>query len=58
MLGAMTTKIPRKYFSELGRKSAKARMEKISPKERSDIASEAAKARWAKAKKKKGGAAC
>jgi hypothetical protein len=41
----------RAYFSKLGRKSAKARMTKISPKERARIASEAAKARWAKLKK-------
>ena len=36
------------FFSELGRKSAKARMKKIPPEERKRIASEAAKARWAK----------
>jgi hypothetical protein len=34
------------YFSKLGRKSAKARMKKITPEERTRIASEAAKARW------------
>jgi hypothetical protein len=39
------------YFSKLGRKSAKARMRKISPKERARIASKAANARWAKTKK-------
>jgi hypothetical protein len=42
-----------KYFSGLGRKSAKARMKKISAKQRSEIASNAAKARWAKKKRKK-----
>jgi hypothetical protein len=40
------------YFSKLGRKSAKARMKKISAKQRSEIASNAAKARWAKRKRK------
>jgi hypothetical protein len=34
------------YFSALGRKSAKARMKKISAKRRHEIASKAAKARW------------
>lgn len=42
----------RRYFIEQGRKggkkSAKARMAKISPEERSEIASNAAKARWKK----------
>jgi len=45
------------YFSRLGKKSAKARMQKISADERSRIASEAARARWAQ-EKKKGGASC
>lgn len=36
------------YFSRMGKKSARARMEKIPPAERKRIASEAAKARWAK----------
>jgi hypothetical protein len=36
------------YFSELGRKSAKARMKKITPKERTRIAREAANARWSR----------
>jgi len=40
------------YFSKLGKKSAKARMRKLTPEERSRIASTAAKARW----QKKGGA--
>jgi hypothetical protein len=39
------------YFSQLGKKSATARMKKIPAKKRSRIASAAAKARWAKAKK-------
>jgi len=45
------------YFSSLGKKSGKARIKKITPEERSRIASEAAKARWAKqnAKGKKRG---
>jgi len=37
-----------KYFSAMGRKSAKARMKKLSAKRRSEIASNAAKSRWAK----------
>ena len=37
-----------RYFSRLGKKSAKARMEKISPEERKRIAVNAAKARWSK----------
>jgi hypothetical protein len=41
------------YFSKLGRKSAKARMKKISAKRRREIASNAAKARWKKKKRKK-----
>jgi hypothetical protein len=36
------------YFSRLGKKSARARMEKIPPDERKRIASAAAKARWQK----------
>jgi hypothetical protein len=36
------------YFSKMGKKSAKARMKKISPAERKRIASEAAKARWSR----------
>jgi hypothetical protein len=36
------------YFSKLGRKSAKARMKKITPAERTRIAREAAKARWSR----------
>jgi hypothetical protein len=41
------------YFAALGRKSVKARMKKISAKRRSEIASNAAKARWKKRKRKK-----
>jgi hypothetical protein len=41
------------YFSKLGKKSATARMKKIPAKKRSRIASAAAKARWAKAKKER-----
>ena len=40
------------YFASMGRKSAKARMRKISPAERKRIASNAAKARWAKKARK------
>jgi hypothetical protein len=39
------------YFSRIGKKAAKARMEKLSPKERRRIATEAARARWAQPKK-------
>jgi len=38
------------YFSRMGKKSAKARMRKISPAQRKRIARTAAKARWAKRK--------
>jgi hypothetical protein len=41
------------YFSALGRKSAKAKMKQLSAKERQEIARNAARARWAKAKKRK-----
>jgi hypothetical protein len=41
------------YFSALGRKSAKAKMKLLSPKKRREIARNAAKARWAKTKKRK-----
>jgi hypothetical protein len=41
------------YFAQMGRKSAKARMENLSPEERRKIARNAAKARWAKAKGRK-----
>jgi hypothetical protein len=40
----------RDYFARLGRKSGKARMQKLSPEERSRLARIAANARWAKAK--------
>jgi hypothetical protein len=38
------------YFTNLGRKSGKARMKKMTPQERSRVASVAARARWAKDK--------
>ena len=41
------------YFADLGRKSVKARMKTLSPKRREQIAKNAAKARWAKKKRKK-----
>jgi hypothetical protein len=44
-----------KYFSALGRKSVKARLKKLTKKERQEIARHAAKVRWAKAKKQKKG---
>jgi hypothetical protein len=40
------------YFSELAAKAAKARAQKLTPEERRRIASNAAKARWAKRRKK------
>jgi hypothetical protein len=43
------------YFAAMGRKGAKARMKKISPKRRKQIAVNAVKARWAKRKKGKRG---
>jgi hypothetical protein len=48
MMIAMKDKKLSAYFSRMGRKSVKARMKKISPEERSRIASQAAKARWSK----------
>jgi hypothetical protein len=41
------------YFAALGRKSVKARMKTLSAKKRKEIAKNAAKARWAKKKRKK-----
>jgi hypothetical protein len=41
-----------KYFAMLGRKSAKARMKTVSARRRKQIARNAAKARWAKQKRK------
>jgi hypothetical protein len=43
------------YFAAMGRKGAKARMKKISPKRRKQIALIAVKARWSKRKKGKRG---
>ncbi len=43
------------YFSRMAKKAVKARMEKISPAERKRIASNAAKARWAKPRDRKEG---
>ena len=42
------------YFAKMGRKSAQARMKKISAKRRQEIARHAAKSRWAKWGKGKG----
>ena len=41
------------YFSRMAKKAARARLEKIPPAERKRIASQAAKARWAKPKEQK-----
>jgi hypothetical protein len=46
----MKNKVLHAYFSRLGKKSAKARMKKITPQERSRIARRAAQARWSQAK--------
>ena len=42
----------RDYFSELGKRSGKARMRKMTAKQRSEVARTAARARWANRKKK------
>jgi methionyl-tRNA formyltransferase len=42
-----------KYFSELGKKSVAARMKKVSAQRRQEIGQNAAKARWAKQRRKK-----
>jgi len=39
----------RKYLASLGRKGGKARTQKMTPKERKELARKAAQARWAKA---------
>jgi hypothetical protein len=44
----MKNKTLQAYFSRMGKKSAKARMKKITPAERSRIATRAAKARWSR----------
>jgi hypothetical protein len=49
-MGMKDKKIISDYFSRMGKKSAKARMQKITPTERKRIATAAAKARWAKRK--------
>lgn len=40
------------YFSRLGKKSVKGRLKKLTPEERSRIASKAVNARWARTKAK------
>ena len=49
----MRKKIPElsEYFSKMGKKGSRARAKILTPEERKQIASNAAKARWAKAKK-------
>ena len=42
------------YFTELGRKSVKDRMEQVSPERRKEIAKKAANARWGSKKKASG----
>lgn len=51
--GVIDKKQLSEYFSALGRKSAKARMKKLSAKRRHVIARNAAKARWAKPRSRK-----
>jgi len=41
------------YFAAMGRKSAKARLKKLSARERQEIAHNAAKARWKQKRRKK-----
>jgi general stress protein YciG len=41
----------REYFAKFGRKGGKATAKKMTPEQRKEIASNAAKARWAKEKK-------
>jgi len=43
----------REFFREAGRRAVKARMKKLTPEQRTDIARAAAKARWAKVKNEK-----
>jgi len=50
-MSAMLNKHLSRYFSRLGKKSAKARMKKLTPQERSRIARRAARVRWAQAKR-------
>jgi hypothetical protein len=47
---AMEKKLKR-YFSKLGKKGAKTRMQKLTPEQRTRIARAAAKTRWAQEKR-------
>ncbi|MGE5057234.1 MAG: hypothetical protein ACM3WP_24005 [Acidobacteriota bacterium] len=49
----MTKEIPvlSKYFSDMGKKGGRARADELSAKRRKEIATKAAKKRWAKARK-------
>jgi hypothetical protein len=40
-----------KYFVSLGRRGAKARLKKLTPEQRREVARKAARARWARQKK-------
>ncbi len=57
----LTKKDLSEYMSKIGReggkKSGKARIEKLTPEQRSEIARNAVQARWAKAKREQKGAA-
>jgi hypothetical protein len=55
-MGVTMDKKLKQYFSKLGKKSAKARMQKLTPEQRTRIAKAAANARWAQ--EKKGGGSC
>jgi hypothetical protein len=50
MVWGMKDKKLSQYFSRMGKKSAQARMKKITPAERKRIATLAANARWSKRK--------
>jgi hypothetical protein len=50
-MGATMDKKLKQYFSKLGKKSVKARMQSLTPEQRKKIAKDAAKARWAQEKK-------
>jgi hypothetical protein len=52
IIACVIDKMLSEYFSALGRKSAKARLKKLSAKERREIAVNAAKARWKQKRRK------
>jgi hypothetical protein len=54
-MNAIDKKMLSEYFAAMGRKSVKARMQKVSAEQRRTIARNAVKARWAKSKARKKG---